>query len=132
VNDFYAVQSHEYPRVRERVRPHLEALSRASLKRWTAEILDRALAERDMQLWATPGFRTIAITSVEADTVTIRACSGDARDWKPLIGPFVAHIEEWARKLGKSHVVVNGRPGWSRFTKQRGYRCGHIEMIRSI
>lgn len=132
MSGFIGVLSSEYPGVRDAVRPHLEALARASLRRWTADVLDRKLLDREMQLWATPDFRTIAITSVEGDTVTVRGCSGDARDWRHLTEPFIAHVEDWAAKLGKKYVSIDGRPGWAWLIRKQGYRRVHIEMLKEV
>ena len=113
-----------------RLLPFLENFADRSLGRWTAdEIMDR-LSRAIMQAWVIGNWQAVAVTEVGPDHVGIVFCAGSRReDWAVALDD---EMRAWARHLGKRHLVITARPGWSKLANARGYREIHREMMVEV
>ena len=110
--------------------PFLQNMCDRSLGRLHLEGVRARLDSGEWQAWRANDFQAVAITSIEAETVTIHAVIGSERSEWAADG--LATIEDWARALGKKHLVVFCRPGWSGFLRGQGYRETHREFAREL
>lgn len=74
------------------------------------------LKEKKAQLFVVADERVEAafITTVETSPsdkwVRVMWCGGNTLDWLPDFGA----VEQWAKDIGASRVVLYGRPGWKK------------------
>ena len=68
----------------------------------------------------------------DPDTVgsilTIEALGGDGIRW----GAVLADLEHLAREHGKTHVEIQGRPGWARLFRDDGYRTTYVTIRKAL
>ena len=104
-----------------------ESFAQRSHSRWSVDdIIDEA-REGSVQVWVCGDYQAVALTRVWPEAVSIVAAAGSGReDW---CGALEAEIRAWARHLGKTHLLIDGRPGWSRWLKTLGYQEAHREMV---
>lgn len=113
-----------------------EDIAEASDGLWTADELRRRVRNAKMQLWVPfdgTGPRGVVLSYVETDafnTVVVMATSGEGTPkWG---GPNVEVIEDWARSIGSSRVVLYARRGWVKPMREYGYRPTHTILERRI
>lgn len=110
-----------------RLLPAMENIAARSHSRWTVEQIVEEIRDRSVQVWVCGDFRAVAMTRVWPDAVSIVACTGSGReDWQAALE---AEIRAWALHMGKRYLLVDGRPGWSRWLKTIGYQEAHREMV---
>ena len=120
------VAAADFPSVRERVRPFLENFASRDLDGRTADDFEKAITDRDQQLWVINDFQAVALTQVTTRAVRLTQCAGVRRhEWQNELDDT---IRSWGRRLGKEWAVIEGRPGWSKAARARGYRERHREM----
>lgn len=109
------------------LRPFFENIAGRSHSRWSvADIIEEASSGK-VQTWVCGQWQAVALTRVWPDAVSIVACTGaDREDWCDALE---TEIRAWARHLGKRHLLIDGRPGWSRWLRTKGYQEAHREMV---
>lgn len=124
------MQSKDAPQYLSRLEWFLRSFEDRSQGRLTVEGITDSILEADKQVWVCGDFHSVCLTSVCEDYVTIEACAGRSREeWQDEL---LSTIEAWAMSLGKKRVFMMARPGWSRWSKTKGYRPVHIETMKDI
>lgn len=110
-----------------RMMPALASIAGRSHSRWSVEDIVDEIRAHTVQVWVCGDFQAVALTRVWPEAVSIVACAGSDRgDWQAALE---AEIRAWALHMGKKHLLVDGRPGWSRWLKTIGYQEAHREMV---
>ncbi len=124
------IQSAQVPALLPHLLPFFESFAERSQSRWTVDDILADIGARNLQVWISSDLKSVALTRVFADAVAIVACAGrDREDW---CDDLEAEIRAWAKSLGKSQLLITGRPGWSKWLRQKGYREAHREMVVSL
>lgn len=124
------IQSALVPQFLPRLLPFFENFAERSQSRWTVEDIVSDVMARNLQVWVSSGFRSVALTRVYSEAVAIVACAGEGREeW---CDDLEAEIRAWAKSLGKTQLLITGRPGWSKWLREKGYREAHREMVVSL
>lgn len=128
--NIWGIQSKDLPQYLSRLEWFLRNFEERSHDRLTVEGLTDSILGADKQVWVCGDFQAVCLTSASDGYVTIEACAGWVReDWQDEL---LSTIEAWAKSLGKTQVFMMARPGWSRWSKGRGYRQVHIETVKEI
>src|SRR5690606_37604547 len=110
-----------------RLLPAFQSFASRSHSRWTVEQIIEEIRGQTVQVWICNDYQAVALTRVWPDAVSIVACAGSDRgNW---CAELEAEIRAWAKHLGKKHLLIDGRPGWSRWLKTIGYQEAHREMV---
>ena len=111
----------------QRLLPFLQNFADRSHSRWSVPGILDEIASEDVQVWVCNDFQAVALTRVWPEAVSIVACAGSERgEW---CEDLEAEIRLWAKSKGKRHLLIDGRPGWSRWLKSLGYQEAHREMV---
>lgn len=123
----YGIQSGDLDQHLTRLMPAFGNIASRSHSRWSVDQIIEECRGKSVQVWVCNDFQAVALTRVWPDAVSIVACTGSARgDW---CAALEAEIRAWAKHLGKKHLLIDGRPGWSRWLKTIGYQEAHREMV---
>lgn len=110
----------------------------AGCRAWLAPALEdaswdevaAALAAGRAQLW--PGERSAMVTTLqitpEGPTCHVWLAGGELAD---LLAMAVG-VEAWARAQGCAWVTLNGRKGWARALKRRGFAPAGEELRKKL
>lgn len=121
------IQSGDLDQHLTRLMPAFGSIAARSSSRWSVDQIIDEVRSKSVQVWVCNDFQAVALTRVWPDAVSIVACTGSGRDdW---CAALEAEIRAWARHLGKKHLLIDGRPGWSRWLKTIGYQEAHREMV---
>jgi len=83
-----------------------------------------------MQLWpAKDGCLVTEIISYPKKKVLNVFLGGGSM--KTLLGMYEP-VEEWAKAQGCSTLTINGRPGWERIFKKRGWQAQHVCLGKEV
>lgn len=130
MTNVWGMQSASYPDFAEQLLPFLENFAQRSHDRVTVPELVRRISEAEAQVWVCDDFKAVALTRVDPMNVYFDFCSGSDRiDWQDALED---EITRWARYLGRKRVFINGRPGWSKWAKSKGYHEAHREMVKEL
>lgn len=118
------------------VAPFVEALSANGSGRFKATDYVRAIAERDMQLWAARNHEKIlAVMLTEMRTYPqynvarlIGINGGDMREW---VG-HMPQVERWAKIQGASVLEATAPAGWERVLKPYGFKKTHVVLEKPL
>ena len=62
--------------------------------------------------------------------ILIEDCAGD--DLASWIMPALNAVETWARELGATQIVIEGRKGWERTLRPYGYESKRIQAVKRL
>ena len=110
----------------QRCRHWIEAAIPYSPNSWTIEQVEAQIAKRQAQFW--PGERSAGVSQVERwptgeKVAHILFCGGALDELLLMECAFYT----WSRTIGAHYVTVDGRPGWRKVLRSRGY-----EMINGL
>lgn len=98
---------------------------------WPIEAIDALLARNEAQFWC---------DGESALVTTIRDYPGGARaieaiaaagNMASLVGQIAGEVERQAKQAGLTHMMVTGRPGWTRVFKDwRHYQAVLLKDLR--
>lgn len=99
---------------------------------WPIEWIDWMLETGGAQFWEAPN--SAQVTQVidypgGAKVCRSIAACGDLNEQVELIAP---QIEEWARNVGCTACLVEGRDGWRRALKGRGYEPYQSVIVKGL
>lgn len=123
----WGILSRDVPHYSDRLLPFFQNFADRSHSRWSVEDIAEEISAQSVQVWICGEFEAVCLTRVWPDAVSIVACAGSERgDWCEELEQT---IRAWAKSLGKRHLLIDGRPGWSRWLKTIGYQEAHREMV---
>lgn len=101
---------------------------------YTPEDILAAIERRDMQLWVTDTFDTVGITfiSVKPQWKSLHifyVCGENMDAWKH---EGLDLLEAYARHNNCKYVTAQGRRGWTRALKDRGYLEDMVNIRRKV
>jgi hypothetical protein len=115
----------DYLRFRERFRELIEPYGM-----YTIEQLDQSLAEGNSQLWA--GSNSAMITSLPDYAEKVGQADWVVGDLDEIVRDLIPAAERWFRAQGCKRIMFEGRVGWSRVLKGRGYKAHSVTMVREL
>lgn len=125
-----AVPADLVPANMDRLAPFFRNFAARSHSRWTVDEIVEEARSGSVQVWVCADWQAVALTRVWPDAVSIVACAGSGReDW---CDELESAVRTWARDLGKRHLLIDGRPGWSRWLRSKGYQEAHREMVVDV
>ncbi len=99
---------------------------------YTIEFLDERLWNGAYQFWASDN--AAIVTEVSDYPGGVRAvhvlwATGDMDEMRGQIAP---KAEAWAKSVGCSRIIIEGRPGWLKVMKADGYRPFSVTLEKDI
>ena len=104
--------------------------------RWSSEQLLADVADGRVLVWIVSretnivGVFTTRVMTSQITWVLIEDCAGD--DLASWITPALNAVEQWARALGATQIVVEGRRGWERTLRPFGYESKRIQAVKRL
>ena len=104
--------------------------------RWSSEQLLADVAEGRVLVWIVSretnvvGVFTTRVITSRVTWVLIEDCAGD--DLHEWIYEALHALEAWARELGASQIVFEGRRGWERVLRGYGYETKRIQGVKRL
>lgn len=105
----------------------------------TPEDVRAFLMSGNMQAWHI-GWETVFVTMIQpygidpqrphTKVCNIVYCAGTGL--KTWVDAIDAHFSAWARVMGCSQVLINGRAGWARVGKARGWHLATTTIVRDV
>ena len=116
----------------DRLEPFLQSVAERSAQRWPLNEIRRCCYNGVVQVWVVEcgeDWKAVGLTEIKETAIEVLGVTGSDRHlWQDLF----PEIEEWARKLGRAHMFINARPGWTKFLKGLGYREVHREFGKKL
>lgn len=82
-------------------------------KFWPIEVIDRLLNEGSVQFWACDAAAMLTrVVSYPGGAVAVEALAGAGSI--ASLAALTPDINRWASGQGATHLLIHGRPGWSR------------------
>ena len=115
----------------EQARPLLEqALAKDTTNTWTMDAIRDRVMMGDVQLWHNP--RYAAITEVinypQRRVVLVHLASGEL----DAIVQAYEDLEKFARIVEATGIEINGRKGWTRVLKDRGFNEVAVRLFKGV
>lgn len=110
--------------------PFVEQALNRSEGDWTAEEVRLEVAHNRAQLW--PGEKSVAVSQVYMDKdrlgMRVWLASGDMSELMEMLEAG----EKWAKAKNLDFVSVDGRRGWSRVLRKKGYKENDGLLVKEI
>ena len=104
--------------------------------RWSTEQLLADVEAGKVLVWIVSrdekivGVFTVRVIESGVRWILIEDCAGD--DLASWIMPALNAVETWARELGATQIVIEGRKGWERMLRPYGYESKRIQAVKRL
>ena len=116
------------------VEPFIRACEETQFE-WTTDYVQRALLERDAQLWCVNKkdkvvgiFVTRLEAGIDGAIGRVWIAAGELKDCGVAV--FRDHIEPWFAEKGCQRITFDGRPGWAKILPD--YHIHSIKMVKEL